>query len=158
MVPSKAPDGRHFGPLWTLRNFPGSQPRRTGPQPRRTGPLPIPVCAPQSSYQASQDVGSDEHVEDVVPACGGNEPGQQRPQSRTCVEHSMREGPCTRDPGPPCPQEGSIPRVRPRPGLGRESQTYGSSAVDDGRDGGERLCVALQALVSPLGREQSGEA
>lgn len=34
-----------------------------------------------------------------------------------------------------------------------ESQTYGPRAVDDGRDRGERLCIALQALMSSLGRE-----
>lgn len=59
----------------------------------RRGPLPLPICVPPNSYQAGQDVGSDEHVEDVVPARGGNEPGQQRPQSRTCAEHCIREGP-----------------------------------------------------------------
>lgn len=37
--------------------------------------------------------------------------------------------------------------------LGQESQTYGPCAVDDGRDSGECLRIALQALVSPLGRE-----
>lgn len=34
-----------------------------------------------------------------------------------------------------------------------ESQTYGPSAVDDGRDGRECLRIAFQALVSSLGRE-----
>lgn len=41
---------------------------------------------PGTSYQASQDVGRDEHVEYIVPACGGNESGQQGPQSRTYTE------------------------------------------------------------------------
>lgn len=59
----------------------------------RRGPLPPPIHVPPNSYQAGQDVGSDEHVEDIVPARGGYEPGQQRPQSRTCAEHSVREGP-----------------------------------------------------------------
>lgn len=61
--------------------------------------------------------------------------------------------------GSPPPPE---PWPRPRDGTGRprrvpqtrsQSQTYGAGAVDDGRDGGQGLRVAFQALVCPLGRE-----
>lgn len=47
-----------------------------------------PYVHPKSPYQAGQDVSSDEHVEDVVPACGGDEPCQQGPQGRTCMKHN----------------------------------------------------------------------
>lgn len=113
----------------------------------KRGPLPLPICVPPNSYQAGQDIRSNEHVEDVVPARGGYEPGQQRPQSRTCAEHCIREGP-----GAGAPP--SNLKLCPRPGSGRrESQTYGSSAVDDGCDSGQRLGVTLQALVRPLERD-----
>lgn len=117
-----------------------------------------PSVHPKDSYQAGQDVSRDEHVEDVVPAGGRDEPGQQRPQSRTCGAQCQGRAPA-KGPGAR-PRDGSSPRrmlktrlsARP-PGARSQTQTYGAGAVDDGRDGGQGLCVAFQALVCPLGRE-----
>lgn len=54
---------------------------------------PCPSVHPKDSYQAGQDVSRDEHVEDVVPARGRDEPGQQRPQSRTCGAYCQGRAP-----------------------------------------------------------------
>lgn len=62
-----------------------------------------PCGHPEKPYQAGQDVSGDEHVEDVVPAGGGNEPGQQRPQGCACAEHSVRAEPA---PGSRTPSHG----------------------------------------------------
>lgn len=70
-------------------------------QDRRVNPTNTHLCTPKISYQAGQNIGRDEHVEDVVPACGGNQSSQQRPQSRTCTEHNIREGHPTRGPKQP---------------------------------------------------------
>lgn len=67
---------------------------------------------PRNSYQAGQDVSRDEHVEDIVPACGGNKPGQQRPQSRTCGEQGVRAGRLLRGLDPR-PHDSSRPRRVP---------------------------------------------
>lgn len=107
---------------------------------------------PKNAYQASQDVSRDEHVEDVVPARGGNQPGQEGPQSRTCTRqsHEMRYIPSLTT-------VGSAPRGQPSQGWGsigrspNPEQTYGAGPIDDGCDRGEGLGVTLQALVCALG-------
>lgn len=139
--------------LWTSRLLPWQV--RTAPQ--------NPSVCPRNSYQAGKNISRNEHVEDIVPACGGNETSQQGPQGCTYGEHSVREGPLLRGPGQPSPRISSRARSEPRtrPGLGcwgrePEPQTYGARAVDDGRDRGQCLRVALQTLVSPLGRKPSG--
>lgn len=129
-------------------------------QDRTLTPTGAHLCTPENPYQAGQNVGRDEHVEDIVPACGGDQPSQQRPQSRTCAEHNIREGHPARGPNLPATRgqhskECAQDRVQGSAARSQEweSQTYGPSAVDDGRDSGECLCIALQALVSSLGRD-----
>lgn len=88
------------------------------------------LCTPENSYQAGQNVGGDEHVEDIVPARGGNQPGQQRPQGRTCAEHSVREGPPTRGPNLPAHPRAAFREVCPRQGSGLSCQGPKAGVAD----------------------------
>lgn len=117
-----------------------------------------PCGHPKKPYQAGQDICGDEHVENIVPSRGGNEPSQQGPQGRACGSTVSEQGTCQGTPGP-AHGTTAVHTARPRPdqrSVAKSqswSRTYGPGAVDDGCDGGQRLCIALQALVSPLGRE-----
>lgn len=126
-------------------------------------PHNVRLCTPKASHQAGQDVSRDEHVEDIVPARGRDEPGQQRPQSRTCGAQCQGRAPANGPWAPP--RDSSRPRSVPQTrlsarllGARSQPQTYGAGAVDDGRDGGQGLRVAFQALVCPLGTREQSEA
>lgn len=71
---------RPFSPSQKPQGLHGSSSLYTENIPQRTS------VEPETSYQASQDIGRDEHVKHIVPACGGNESGQQGPQGRTYTE------------------------------------------------------------------------
>lgn len=103
------------GPAWHDRPF---------------APTNTHLCTPENSYQAGQNVGGDEHVEDIVPARGGNQPGQQRPQGRTCAEHSVREGPPTRGPNLPAHPRAAFREVCPRQGSGLSCQGPKAGVAD----------------------------
>lgn len=91
-------------------------------QDRTLTPTGAHLCTPENPYQAGQNVGRDEHVEDIVPACGGDQPGQQRPQSRTCAEHNIREGHPAKGPNLPAHPGAAFQGVRSRQGSGLSCQ------------------------------------
>lgn len=99
-----------------------------------------------ATHQQSQEVRRHQHVEDLIPAPGRQESGQQGAQRCTCA-HQRSSPARRRDAG------GHVTR---RWSCDPPALTDRAGAVDDGGDRGQGSGVPLQALVGPLRRGGGG--